>query len=167
MKPINILSLIVWSIFSGLAGFFYSNWAVANGFHVPVSPLTLSISIFVVAVILGVLALPIYRYKNSLKKIREAKSGSTVKKPLPIDPFYAVRVLLLAKASAVTAAIFIGWHAGVVLNLFSAPVLAIDALRPNLIAGGSAVILLVSAFIVQSICRLPNDSGPQDPAVPA
>ena len=166
MKPINIFSLVIWFVLAGLLGFFYSNWAVANGFHVPVSPLSLTVSVFVVAVILGVLALPIYRYKNALKKIREAKTSS-LQKPIPVDPFYAVRVLLLAKASAVTSAIFIGWHAGVILNLLGAPVLAVDALRPNLLATGSSVVLLITAFIVQSICKLPNDAGPQDPKVTA
>jgi len=167
MKPINILSLVVWFVLAGVAGFFYSNWAVANGFHVPVSPLSLTVSIFVVAVILGLLALPIYRYKNALKKIREAKAGNAIAKPIPVDPFYAVRVLLLAKASAVTSALFIGWHAGVILNLLDAPVLAVDALRPNLFATLVSVVLLALAFVVQSICKLPNDSGPQDPKVPA
>ncbi|NBT48203.1 MAG: DUF3180 domain-containing protein [Actinobacteria bacterium] len=166
MKPINVLSLIIWFVLAGLLGFFYSEWAVANGFHVPVSPLSLAISVFVVAVILGFLALPIYRYKNALRKIREAKT-TTLQKPIPVDPFYAVRVLLLAKASALTSAIFIGWHAGVILNLLSAPVLAGDALRPNLLTLGVSVVLLIMAFIVQSICKLPNDAGPQDPQVPA
>jgi len=30
-----------------------------------------------------------------------------------------------------------------------------------------AVALLICAFVVQGICRLPNDSGPKDGAVPA
>ena len=161
MKPINLVSLIIWFVLSLVGGFLYSSWAVANGYHVPVSALSLSVSVLVVAMVLLVLALPIYKYKRSLKKALEAKDNKN-QRVLPVDPFYAVRVLLLAKASAITAALFVGWHLGVIGYLLNAPVLAYDALGPNVTASVVSVILLVAAFVVQSICRLPNNSGPTD-----
>ncbi|MFM8926877.1 MAG: DUF3180 domain-containing protein [Rhodoluna sp.] len=166
MKPINIISLSLWFLISLAIGFFYSSWATANGYRVPISGLSLSISIAVVSLILLGLALPIYRYKRQLKKVLEAKNN-TVPRPVPVDPFYAVRVLVLAKASAITAALFIGWHLGVLAKLFISPVLATEAVGPNLTALIVSVVLIVVAFIVQSICRLPNDSGPKSDAVAA
>ncbi|MEY4417728.1 MAG: hypothetical protein RIQ88_166 [Actinomycetota bacterium] len=165
MKPISIWSLVLWFVISVVAGDQYSTWAVANSFHVPLSPLSLTLSILVVAIALILLALPIYRYKRALKKILEAKDGANLKRPLPVDPFYAVRVLLLAKASAITSTIFIGWHAGIIFFLVTAPVIAREAIMPNLLAGIASIVLLTVAFIVQGICKLPSDSGPKDDTV--
>lgn len=165
MKPISIWSLVIWFALSAVAGDQYSIWAVANSYHVPLSPLSLTLSILVVAIALLILALPIYRYKRELKKILEAKDVTNLKRPLPVDPFYAVRVLLLAKASAITSAIFIGWHAGVIFFLVMAPVIAREAVLPNLFAGIASIVLIVVAFLVQGICKLPSDSGPTDDTV--
>lgn len=166
MKPINLLSLILWFLVSSFAGFGYSTWAVGNGFRIPISGISLSFSLAVACIVLLALALPIWRYKRALKKFSQTKEVNP-QRPVPVDPFYAVRVLLLAKASAVAAALFIGWHLGVLVKLISSPVVAPEAIGPNLSAGLVAIALLISAFVVQGICRLPNDSGPKDGAVPA
>lgn len=166
MKPISILNLVVAFVVALLVGSGYSGWAVGNGFRIPVSPLTVSVSLAVACLVLLALAFPIWRYKKALKKLLDAKNA-TVQRPVPVDPFYAVRVLILAKASAMAAALFMGWHTGVLIQLYSAPVIAAEAIGPNLSAGAVAIALLISAFVVQAICRLPNDSGPKDGAVPA
>ena len=166
MKPISALSLVLWFVFATAVSFGYAGWAVGNGARIPVSGISLSVSLAVACVVLIALAMPIWRYKRSLKKLLESKD-TNIQRPVPVDPFYAVRVLLLAKASAVAAALFIGWHLGVLIQLFSAPVVAIEAIGPNLSAGLVSIALLICAFVVQAICRLPNDAGPKDGAVPA
>ncbi len=166
MKPINVVSLVLWFIAATALGFGVGNWSVTNGYRVPISGISLSVSIAVVCVVLVVLALPIYRYKRALKKLLEAKDAKA-QRPVPVDPFYAVRVLLLAKASAIASALFIGWHAGVLVVLFSAPVVASEAVGPNLSAGITSVVLLICAFVVQGICRLPSDGQSKDGAVAA
>lgn len=157
MKPISVIGVISWLLISALAGFGYSNWAIANGFHIPVSGISLSISVAVVAIILLVLVFPIWKYKRNLKEILQAKDATQVKKALPVDPFYAVRVLLLAKAASVTAALFIGWHSGVLTKQFLSPVIANEAIGPNLSAAIASLLLLAVAFIVVEICKLPDD----------
>lgn len=167
MKPISVIGVISWTLLAALAGFGYSNWAIANGFHIPVSGITLSISVAVVCIILLVLVYPIWKYKRNLKKVLEAKD-STVKKVLPVDPFYAVRVLLLAKAASVTASLFIGWHAGVLVKQFLSPVIATEAIAPNLSAAIVSLLLLTTAFIVVEICKLPDDGNtPKNKSVTA
>ena len=166
MKQINILQLVLWFLIATSAGFGYSNWAAGNGYRIPISGISLSISIAVACVVLLLLALPIWRYKRALKKVLEVNK-TNLQRPVPVDPFYAVRVLVLAKASAIVAALFIGWHLGVIIKLLSSPVVVADAYGPNLSAGIVSVVLLICAFVVQTICRLPNDSGPKDGAVPA
>ena len=167
MKPISVIGVISWALLAALAGFGYSNWAIANGFHIPVSGITLSVSVAVVAIILLVLVFPIWKYKRNLKKIIDAKDRS-VNKILPVDPFYAVKVLLLARAASVTASLFIGWHAGVIVKQFLSPVIATEAIGPNLSAAIASLLLLAITFIVVEICKLPDDgNSPKSKSVTA
>jgi len=153
LKPINPLIISLWVLASGITGFGYSTWAVNNGLEIPISGITLALSTAFIAVILLALAVPIWKYKRSIAKV------ITVSKPLPVNPFYAVRVLLLSKAAAITGAMFIGWHAGALIKQFTAPVVVIDATAPNITALSSAVLLLVVGFIVEQICKLPSDKS--------
>ena len=153
MKPISPLVITLWFLISGILGFGYSTYAVNNGFEVPISGITLALSTALIAVILLGLALPIWKYKRSITKV------ITVSKPLPVNPFYAVRVLLLSKAAAITGAMFIGWHSGVLVKQFTAPVVVIDATTPNITALVSAVLLLIVGIIVEQVCKLPSDKS--------
>jgi hypothetical protein len=153
LKPISPLIIVAWILVSGIVGFGYSTFAVNNGLEVPISGITLSISTALIAVILLGLSIPIWNYKRSINK------GLTTTKPLPVNPFYAVRVLLLSKAAAITGAMLIGWHAGVLVKQFTAPVVVIDATTPNITALIAAVFLLVAGFIVEQICKLPSDKS--------
>ena len=153
MKPISPLVITLWFLVSGIIGFGYSTFAVNNGLEVPISGITLALSTSLIAVILLGLSVPIRKYKRSITKV------VTVGKPLPVNPFYAVRVLLLSKAAAITGAMFIGWHAGVLVKQLTAPVVVIDATTPNITALVSAVLLLVVGFIVEQICKLPSDKS--------
>ena len=153
MKPISPLIIVAWVLFSGIVGFGYSTFAFNNGLEVPISGITLSISTALIAVILLGLSIPIWKYKRSITK------ALTTSKPLPVNPFYAVRVLLLSKAAAITGAMLIGWHAGVLVKQFTAPVVVIDATTPNITALVAAVLLLIVGFIVEQVCKLPSDKS--------
>jgi hypothetical protein len=153
LKPISPLIITAWVLVSGIVGFGYSTFAVNNGLEVPISGITLSISTAFIAVILLGLAVPIWKYKRSITK------ALTTSKPLPVNPFYAVRVLLLSKAAAITGAMLIGWHAGVLVKQFTAPVVVIDATTPNITALVAAVLLLIVGFIVEQVCKLPSDKS--------
>ena len=150
MKPISPLIIAVWVLVSGIVGFGYSTFAVNNGLEVPISGITLALSTALIAAVLLGLAVPIWKYKRSITK------AVTTSKPLPVNPFYAVRVLLLSKAAAITAAMFIGWHAGVLVKQFTAPVVVSDATTPNITALIAAVLLLIVGFVVEQICKLPS-----------
>lgn len=164
MKSISIIGVGVWLALSTAAGYGYSNWAINNGRVIPVSGITLAISVIVVAVILISLAIPIWKYKRNLKNATvalEQNPAAKVNKPLPVDPFYAVRVLVLAKAGAVTASILGGWHIGVLIKQYTAPVVVESSTGTNIAAGIASLVLLAVSFIVEWICRLPSDpNGP-------
>ena len=174
MKPINIIGIILWATLSTVSGYGYSYWATSTGREVPISGLTLSISVVIVAVILISLAFPIWKYKRNLKKISDTlKDNPTAKitKPLPVDPFFAVRVLTLAKAGAVTAGMLGGWHIGVLIKQYTAPVIVTGSTGTNIAAAIASLMLLATALIVERICRLPKDPGnppsTKDSVVPA
>jgi hypothetical protein len=153
LKPISPLIIVAWVLVSGIVGFGYSTFAVNNGLEVPISGITLSLSTALIAVILLGLSVPIWKYKRNITK------ALTTSKPLPVNPFYAVRVLLLSKAAAITGAMLIGWHAGVLVKQFTAPVVVIDATTPNITALVAAVLLLIVGFIVEQVCKLPSDKS--------
>ena len=153
MKPISPLIITAWVLVSGIVGFGYSTFAVNNGLEVPISGITLALSTALIAVVLLGLAVPIWKYKRSITK------AVTTSKPLPVNPFYAVRVLLLSKAAAITGAMLIGWHAGVLVKQFTAPVVVNDATTPNITALVAAVFLLIAGFVVEQICKLPSDKS--------
>jgi uncharacterized membrane protein YidH (DUF202 family) len=145
--------IALWAIASAVTGFGFSLYSVNNGLAVPISGATLSISIFIIAVILLVAVVPIWKYKRNLIKVATTSQA----KLLPVNPFYAVRVLLFSKAAAITSAIFLGWHAGVLVKQFTAPVVVTEATTLNFTAAIASIFLLVVAFIVEQICKLPND----------
>ena len=153
MKPISPLIITAWVLVSGIVGFGYSTFAVNNGLEVPISGITLALSTALIAVVLLGLAVPIWKYKRTITK------ALTTSKPLPVNPFYAVRVLLLSKAAAITGAMLIGWHAGVLVKQFTAPVVVTDATTPNITALVAAVLLLIVGFVVEQICKLPSDKS--------
>lgn len=153
MKPISPLIITAWVLVSGIVGFGYSTFAVNNGLEVPISGITLALSTALIAVVLLGLSVPIWKYKRTITK------ALTTSKPLPVNPFYAVRVLLLSKAAAITGAMFIGWHAGVLVKQFTAPVVVTHATTPNITALVAAVLLLIVGFVVEQICKLPSDKS--------
>jgi hypothetical protein len=153
LKPISPLIVVAWVLVSGIVGFGYSTFAVNNGLEVPISGITLALSTALIAVILLGLAVPIWKYKRSVTK------ALTTSKPLPVNPFYAVRVLLLSKAAAITGAMFIGWHAGVLVKQLTAPVVVNDATTPNITALVAASLLLIVGLVVEQICKLPSDKS--------
>ena len=124
---------------------------VANGMAVPASPTNLLVTLAAIAVILLALTIPIWRYKASLTQYTKGP------RPKRVDPFYAVRVLLLAKASAITGSGFVGWHLGAMIGQLSLPVSFTAALLQNSFGLVASVVLTVAAIVSEQICRLPDE----------
>jgi hypothetical protein len=76
----------------------------------------------------------------------------------PVDPFYATRVVLLAKAGALAGSAFSGMGVGFAVFFASRPVVLAETLVPTIIAIVGAVVLTVGALIAERWCTLPPDS---------
>lgn len=172
MKPTKVLTLVAFALVAAVAAYLWATYSVTHGREIPVSGFNLMFSLPAVAVVLVILALPIYRYRRELNQRLEKSSnqthsaspalasgqGNRVKR---IDPFYAVRVLLLAKATAIAGALFVGWHFGTVLLQLAAPVIS-TGVWFNLGTLVGALAAIIVALWVENICKIPDD--PEEPA---
>jgi hypothetical protein len=153
MKLTKLRFLFLLALISSVAGYFIAAFLVGRGFQVPVSAVNLILTLGAIGVVLLGLAIPIWRYRSALKQ----QSG---KRPKRVDPFYAVRVLLLAKASAIAGSLFAGWHLGVVGFQLLSPVVVQVLVLQNALGFFASFALVASAFVTEQICRLPNDDTP-------
>ncbi len=151
MKPTKFLSLLIATIVSAAATFAIVRAVIANGGSVPIAPNNLLISIPSIAVIELVAAIPIFRYRRELTKF-----ATTGKRPKRIDPFYAVRILALAKATAVSGALFAGFALSLVLLQATLPVIP-ESIWLNAVALVESILLIVVALIIGRSCKLPED----------
>ena len=152
MKPTKILSLLVGILISATVTFVIVKAVIANGGSVPVAPKNLLISIPSIAIIELLAAIPIFRYRRELSKF-----ATTGKRPKRIDPFYAVRILALAKATAISGSLFAGFALSLVILQATLPVIP-DSIWLNAIALAESILLIVIAIIIERACKLPEDS---------
>lgn len=145
--PLVLLALV------GFALAFATDLALAmRGEPVLVPPLSLAVGLVLIAALLVALAWPVRRAAKGEKRI---------------DPFYATRVVVLAKASALAGALLLGGAGGILTYLLSRAVVPIGS---TLTAAGTlvaAVILLIAALVAEHFCALPPDDDEQQEAAAA
>lgn len=79
----------------------------------------------------------------------------------PVDPFFAMRVLVLAKASSLTGALLVGLAAALLgYAVTRTGSFAVPAFWPDVLTGVGALALCIAGLVVEWWCRLP----PQDRA---
>ena len=119
MKPTRILTLVGWAVSAVTAGYLVPSIMVANGGQTPQAPLNLILTLPIIAALLVAFSVPMIRYRRGLAA---AAKDSKLQRPKPINPFFAVRLLVLSKAIAIAGSIFSGWYLGVVWLQLTAPV---------------------------------------------
>jgi hypothetical protein len=130
-----------------MASAFLETALASTGRPILVPPITLPIALATIGLIILLLALPIHR---RIKGTRKA----------PIDPFYATRVVMLAKASSISGAFLLGAGGGVIFYLSTrsaAPATGSLAMAISTAAG--AAILLSAGLIAEHMCTIPPASG--------
>ena len=155
MRPTRFLTLLGVVAINGFVALMASDLFVRSGRTVFIAPASLVFTLPAIAILLAAFAWPMVRYRRDLASALKAKEPKPVKR---VDPFYAVRVLVLAKASAFTSSAIMGWQIGVLVYLLSRPAQASDALARTIEAGIGALVLLVVSLIVERFCRLPDDA---------
>ena len=116
MKPTKFLTLLMPTVIAWSFVYVAVRLIVGNGGSIPVATNTVLVTLPAIAVLVLVFSWPVLRYSKALKNY-----SGTGERPKRVDPFYAVRVALLAKSTAIAGAFFSGWHAGVLIALLSSP----------------------------------------------
>ena len=150
MKPTSWVSLVSLGLAGGVL-LWGTQWVlVSTGQPALVPPATGSAVMVMIAAVLLVLAWPIRARQKDPTRHR------------PVDPFYATRVVLLAKASALAGAF--GWGAalGVFIFLVTRPVFSQAGLWLSANAVLSTILLLVAAMVAEKWCTLPPDTDDHD-----
>jgi len=161
LKQLKIRNLLLLAVGSGILGAFYGMLLVSRGFALPIARQTTLVTMPVIGALLFLISVPVIRHRRLTaeyqKALAEGKAAGLLR-PKPLDPFYAVRVLLLAKSAAIASAVFAGFQAGlVVLQLFS-PVVA-PSVWLNVGAVIGSIFSLVIGVMIERFCRVRDDSG--------
>ena len=152
-KPLHLFMLAV----LGTAALWFVETALAaSGRPVIIPPFTLAVALVLIGVIIVVMAWP----------VRRVARGDRTKR---VDPFYATRVAVFAKASSIAGSLVAGVGLGMLIFLSTRSVLAVGSLLMAVATIVGAVILLVGGLVAEYLCSIPPDDDDQreniDPAV--
>jgi lysylphosphatidylglycerol synthetase-like protein (DUF2156 family) len=153
-SPLHLLALAAAG--AGL-GWLIEVLLTASGRPIIAPSIPLAVSLFLIAVVVVVLAVPIYRYSRGLRRQR-------------VNPFFALRVVVLAKASSFAGALLGGAAFAVAFYLLSRTVSPESAvIAGSFVVSGAAIVLLVAGLVAEHLCTIPpddEDSSSQNPMDP-
>lgn len=160
LKPTSLLNLLAWLVISTTAGYLLPQVVINGGGSIPISPWNIIITLPLIGIILILMAIPMFKYRAALRAISKAKATGAAtnlaQRPKRLNPFYAVRLVMLAKSISISGAIFSGWHLGVVWLQLTSPVIPTSTLQNGFGLFGS-VLMTVCAIIVEHICKITDD----------
>ncbi|MCC6270065.1 MAG: DUF3180 domain-containing protein [Microbacteriaceae bacterium] len=155
MKRTRVTTLLIVAVLGAAVGAIVELALAATGRPIIPLPVTLGIALAVIGAIVITMAVPILRMVRSTTAPR-------------VDPFYATRVVMLAKACALTGALGVGVGAGVLAYLLTRSIIGVGSVAQAITTIVGAGVLLAGGLIAEHMCRTPpndddNDSG-REPA---
>jgi hypothetical protein len=147
MKRTRVSTLVLLVIIGGLMGGLVEVALATSGRAIIIPPLTLPIALAAIGVIVIVLAIPIRRLTKGKTKA-------------PIDPYYALRVVMLAKACSISGSLLAGLAIGMIIYLLTRLALpGVGSIGLAIATLVGAAILLAAGLIAEFMCTIP----PSDP----
>jgi hypothetical protein len=153
MSHTSAIALLIGGVIGGVVGWAGEWLLVASGIPALIPPYTWGAALAALGAILLALAWPI-RTQVRAERVKTL-----------VDPFYATRVVLLAKAGALAGSALGGMGVGFVLFFANRPVVLAETLVPTIVAIVGAVVLTVGALIAERWCTLPPDSPDGGPDI--
>lgn len=151
MKRSKPTPLIALGLLGLVLGFLIEVTAATSGLPILVPPLTMPITLVAIGVVVVVLAWP----------IRQATRGRGKRR---VDPFLAMRVAVLAKASSLSGSLLLGGGLGIVLYIFTRSILpAVASLWLAIGTALGAAVLLAGSLVAEHFCTLPPDDQQDEP----
>ena len=153
MTPTRPSALLIAALIGAIGAWLVEAALVAAGRPMMVPPLTLGVAAGIIGILVVVLAIPVSRGARHVP-------GATV------DPFYATRVVLLAKASSLGGALTAGITGAVLVFLLTRSVVpAVGSVAAAAIAVTGAVVLLLGGLVAEKMCTLPpEDDSNKEPS---
>lgn len=151
MKRTTFGIVVILVVAAAVAGYLIELALVTSGSHAFAPPVSLPITLTAIAIVIVALAVPVRRSVTGKKKDR-------------LDPFYAVRVAVLAKSSSLTGALLTGLGAGIIVHTLSLPILNGDLLGRGIAQTVGAALLLTAGLVAERMCTLPPDTS--EPGAP-
>lgn len=153
MKRISPVALLVLALAGAAAGFLLDHALTTAGRATFTPVLALPILLVLLAIAVLAFAWPIRRSTHAAA-------------PRRVDPFRAVRIAMLARASSLLGALIAGFGAGLGAYLLTRPIAApLGSITAVVATVVSAVVLTIAAMIAETFCLLPG-GGPHDPDGP-
>ncbi|MDT3329669.1 MULTISPECIES: DUF3180 domain-containing protein [Microbacterium] len=155
MRRTNPLLLVAVAVVAGIAGFFVDQ--VLTGMGQPTftpSPL-LPILLVALGAAVVLAAIP----------VRRATAGTAA----PVDPFRALRIAMLAKASSIVGALVAGFGGGLLAFVLTRPVSpSLGSTGAVIAAVGGGLLLVAGALVAEHLCTIRKDDdddqpGPDEP----
>ena len=154
MTKTRPLVLVLYAVIGAAVGWLLEAVLDSNGFGVLVPPFSLAITVAVIGAFVVVLAIPVRR------AVRERKTHR-------VDPFYATRVVVLAKASSIFGSLLLGAALGIlVFVLTRTTITGVGSIFPSTAAVIGSIVLLVCGLVGENMCSIPPDDkndGDDDP----
>ncbi|MEO6200731.1 MAG: DUF3180 domain-containing protein [Cryobacterium sp.] len=150
MKRTGPTPLMAIALAGLVVGFLIDVASAATGRPTFVPPVSMAASLAAIGIVVVALAWP----------IRQVTKGTGRRR---VDPFVAMRVAVLAKASALSGALFLGGGLGILLYVTTRTVQPHTASLWLVIgtAGGAAV-LLAGGLVAEHFCTLPPDKPEEE-----
>ena len=150
MKRTNISTLVLLALIGGIGGGFLETLLAAAGSPIVLPPLTLGLALLAIGIMVVVLALPI-------RRLTRGKASQ------PIDSFYSMRVLVLAKASALSGSLVTGFGAGVFIYLLSRSIVpGVGSVVQSVATLVGAACLLAGGLVAEHMCTVPPNDDDDD-----
>jgi hypothetical protein len=155
VKRTSPVLLVLLAVVGGGAGWLLQLILAASGAAAASPPFTFGLSLAVIGVLVAVFAVPVRRAARDRDKH-------------PVDPFYATRVVVLAKASSIAGSLLFGASVAIAVYLVTRPVVAaVGSIFTSGAAVLGSVVLLVCGLIAENMCSIPpddKDKGDKSPA---
>lgn len=154
MKRTRPSTLVSVGIVALVAGFAFDAALASMSKPVAVPPLALGLVLLAIAAILVSLAVPVYRVAR----------GRTHE---PIDAYYATRVVLIAKASSLSGALFGGVTGGMLIYTVTRGVgVSAAILVPTIVAVVGGIVLVAAGLTAEHMCTVPPDDDNRNDGTP-
>ncbi|MCK6066472.1 MULTISPECIES: DUF3180 family protein [Microbacterium] len=155
MKRTGAGSLLLAAVLGAVAGFLIDSAFSAAGRPTFTPAVSLPILLLLLGALVVVLAIPVYR----------ASRGRTA---AAIDPFRALRIAMLAKASSIVGAALGGLGVGLLAFLLTRPVVpslgSMGTVIATAVCGG---LLIAAGLVAEQLCTIRKDDDDDQPGNPS